>query len=86
MVSDVQSEEDRKIPVERYKLDMPVLFIACEGDAVNPKETIEPPRQAGLLPDLKVVKLQSGHWCTYEKPGELAKFIVDFLEDRKLLS
>ncbi|KAK4547710.1 hypothetical protein LTR36_000668 [Oleoguttula mirabilis] len=85
LLQDVQMEEDKNIPEGMYKLDMPVLFIACDGDAVNSPELIDFPKEAGLLPDLRVEVLHSGHWCPYEKPEEIAGLLSDFLSDRQLV-
>lgn len=82
---DVQLEADKKIPEEKYKLELPVLFIGCHGDGVNPPALIGLPQGAGLLPDLRVEELHSSHWCPYEKPEELAALISDFLMKRKLV-
>lgn len=78
----VQSEADKSIPVEKYKLEMPVLAIMCDGDGVNPPETLDGPKQAGLLPDLRQELLHSGHWCTYERPQELSRMIVEFVRGK----
>ncbi|RMY75337.1 hypothetical protein D0863_02659 [Hortaea werneckii] len=76
-ISGVQTAVDKTIAPEKYRLKMPVLFISCDGDAVNPHSTIDGPKNAGLLPDLTEKELQSGHWCPYEKPEELTKSPVD---------
>jgi len=55
----VQSEEADNILPKRYKLVALVLFIATDGDAVNPNETIDVPRDAGLLPNLTTKELHS---------------------------
>ena len=80
-IEDVQLAEDKKLVEQgKGKLDMPVLFIGCDGDAVNPGTgMIEPSKQAGLLPDLTVEALHAGHWCPYETPEELAGMIVKFV-------
>ncbi|RMZ34704.1 hypothetical protein D0859_01118 [Hortaea werneckii] len=78
-ISGVQTAVDKTIPPEKYRLEMPVLFISCDGDAVNPHSTIDGPRDAGLLPDLTQKELHSGHWCPYEKPEELAKSPVEII-------
>ncbi|RMY13281.1 hypothetical protein D0867_07504 [Hortaea werneckii] len=77
-ISGVQTAVDKTIAPENYRLKMPVLFISCDGDAVNPHSTIDGPKDAGLLPDLTEKELHSGHWCPYEKPEELSMMIVDW--------
>ncbi|KAK5107234.1 hypothetical protein LTR62_001614 [Meristemomyces frigidus] len=78
----IQAEADASIPVEDYRLGIPVLAILCTEDGVNPPETLEGPKQAGLLPDLKEERLGCGHWCTYEMPGELSRMIEEFVMER----
>ncbi|RMY65992.1 hypothetical protein D0863_08746 [Hortaea werneckii] len=79
-ISGVQTSVDKTIPPEKYRLEMPVLFISCDGDAVNPHSTIDGPKDAGLLPDLTEEELHSGHWCPYEKPEELGTFKTVILD------
>ncbi|TKA74572.1 hypothetical protein B0A55_06306 [Friedmanniomyces simplex] len=81
-VDGVQSEADTSIPVERYRLELPVLTIMCEADWVNPPKTLEAPKQAGLLPDLREAVLPCGHWCPYEAPEELSRMIVEFVREK----
>jgi soluble epoxide hydrolase/lipid-phosphate phosphatase len=80
--SGIQSEADKAIPEEQYKLQIPVLAIMCDGDGVNPPETLNTPKEAGLLPDLEEHVLHSGHWCTYERPEELSKIIKKFVRGK----
>lgn len=61
-------------------IEVPVLFVACSGDAVNPLKTIEEPKDQGLLPDLTATELDCGHYCPWEKPAEVANEILKFLE------
>ncbi|KAI7371056.1 hypothetical protein KC367_g878 [Hortaea werneckii] len=85
-ISGVQTAVDETILPEKYRLQMPVLFISCDGDAVNPHSTIDGPKNAGLLPDLTEKELHSGHWCPYEKPQELSMMIVDWVKARKFVT
>jgi soluble epoxide hydrolase / lipid-phosphate phosphatase len=81
----IQSEADKTIPEERYKLQVPVLAIMCTGDGVNPVETLEAPKQAGLFAELTEKVMEVGHWCTYERPDELSRLIIDYLEAKSLV-
>ncbi|KAK5680589.1 hypothetical protein LTS10_007522 [Elasticomyces elasticus] len=78
----IQAEADKVIPVERYKLELPVLAVMCKGDGVNPSNTLDGPKEAGLLPNLTEDLLEGGHWCTYEEPEKLSKMIVDFVREQ----
>ncbi|KAH8901485.1 alpha/beta-hydrolase [Thozetella sp. PMI_491] len=63
----------------------PVLFIGCEQDEVARTDAIEEPIKLGLLPDITQYELDCSHYCPLERPIEVGKFIVEFLEGRKLL-
>jgi len=84
-VQNVQIEEDKKLSPENAILKMPVLHIACDDDGVNPPKLAELVKQAGLIPNVDIKVLHAGHWCPYEKPADIAKLIVNFVEERHLL-
>lgn len=67
-----------------WKLDLPVLYVGCNGDAVASTDMQRMAQQHGLLPDVKIEEVESGHWCTYEKPGTIAMMIIEFLRTRDL--
>ncbi|KAJ9608071.1 hypothetical protein H2200_007059 [Cladophialophora chaetospira] len=79
MIENVQYEVEVKIPTERRKIEVPVLFVGCTQDANNRIDLIEIPKEAGLLPQLEVKILDCGHWCPMEMPKEVADFIREFL-------
>jgi len=81
-VDGCQFEAELEIPKERLKLEMPVLFFGCSKDAVCRKEVIGLAQGMGLLPDLKVVELDCGHWSPFEKPDEVADAIAEFVRKR----
>jgi len=79
----VQYEAEKVgVPKDRYKINLPVLYIACSGDPIARPDTINGAKDAGLLPDLEEVLIDSGHWCTYERPEEVTNAIKGFLEKR----
>jgi len=79
----VQHEAEKvEVPKDRHKINLPVLYIGCSGDPVARPDSINIAKGAGLLPDLEEVLIDSGHWCTFEKPEEITKAIKGFLEKR----
>lgn len=62
------------------KVEKPYLFIGCDGDAVCRTDFIWQSKQQGLLEDLTVEELHSGHWCPYEKPDEVGRITLDWLK------
>jgi pimeloyl-ACP methyl ester carboxylesterase len=74
---------EKELPKERYRFNVPVLFIGCKMDAVCLTQAIYVPEQAGLLPDLKIEEIDSGHWQTFEAPDKSGPIINAWLKDRE---
>lgn len=83
-VQGVHYESDKTVLDENMAVKVPVLFVGCDGDAVCRKEMIKLPKDAGLLPDLTVETMDTGHWPMYEKPEELSELIVRFINEKGL--
>ncbi|KFZ21781.1 hypothetical protein V502_02910 [Pseudogymnoascus sp. VKM F-4520 (FW-2644)] len=77
----IQYKSDTTIPKEDLDIKVPLLFICCTKDAVCKPELMDAAKQQGLVPYLKEVTIESGHWSPMEKPDEIAKHIKDFLGD-----
>lgn len=75
----VQLKSDATIPREKLQIEAPCLYISCTRDAVCTPEGTERAARQGLLPQLKKVEIEAGHWSPMEKPAEIAKHISDFL-------
>ncbi|KAK7706423.1 hypothetical protein SLS57_009657 [Botryosphaeria dothidea] len=75
-------EVEKNLPEERAPITVPTFFLGCERDEVALPAFIEPSRAAGLLPDLTVKVIDSGHWCTMEKPDEVGQALYGFLSER----
>ncbi|PGH17287.1 hypothetical protein AJ79_01170 [Helicocarpus griseus UAMH5409] len=75
---------EKELTPDRLVVKAPMLYIGCPGDAVCRPELIDGPKEAGLLPDLKVVGVSGcGHWgIAYEKGAETAGLIKEFVLDR----
>ncbi|MFN4175786.1 alpha/beta fold hydrolase [Phenylobacterium sp.] len=60
---------------------LPCLMITAELDAVLTPEMAEP--MTGLVGDLEMHMVEgSGHWTQQEKPGEVNRLILDWLDRR----
>lgn len=80
-----QFESDKKIKDDNIKVNVPMLYIGCDQDAVCRPELIKPPQEAGLLPDLTVEILEGvAHWPMYERPEETCRIIMDFVHNKGL--
>ncbi|KAK5232877.1 hypothetical protein LTR47_006104 [Exophiala xenobiotica] len=82
VANNIQSESDMSIPKERLKLQVPVCYVGCTGDAVCRTDLNDSPKAAGLMPDLEEHVIESAHWVAQEKPEEVAKIIKDFVTKR----
>lgn len=81
-LSNIHYEADKSIPKERFVIKVPVMFISCTEDVICRHDLIEIPKKAGLLPDLEEHSIESGHWVPMEQPGEVAKYIKNFVLKR----
>lgn len=85
LLQQVQSDSDLAVADEHVKINVPALFIGCDGDAPCRKEMIGVAKGAGLLPDLTVHTLEGvGHWPMFEQPQKTAELVVAFLKDKGL--
>lgn len=75
----VQHESDATISRNELDIRVPLLFIVCTKDDVCTPGLMEPAKQHGLVPYLKEVTIECGHWSPLEKPDEIAKHVKDFL-------
>jgi len=83
MQSNIHWDVEMKIPQERYVLKIPVLFIGATMDPVGLSSLILGPQKAGLLPDLTIKEVESGHWQTYETPEKTGPILASWLEERE---
>ncbi|KFY61016.1 hypothetical protein V496_05179 [Pseudogymnoascus sp. VKM F-4515 (FW-2607)] len=83
-VWNIQYISDMTISKMDLDIKVPLLFIGCTGDAVCTPGSMDAAKQQGLVPYLKEVTIESGHWSPMEKPVEVAKHIKVFLGDARL--
>ncbi|TEA22129.1 Bifunctional epoxide hydrolase 2 [Colletotrichum sidae] len=77
----VMSKADRLVPDENKALRVPVLFWLAQQDPLGKAELLQPSIEAGLLPNLKVVKRDGGHWGLLEHPDVVGKDVLDWLKE-----
>jgi pimeloyl-ACP methyl ester carboxylesterase len=74
--------QDIQLPAELKlspKVEKPYLFIGLLQDAVNRADAIEQAKKEGWCKDLTVREIDSGHWVPYEKPDDVGKAVVEWL-------
>ena len=76
--TNLQSKVDRTVN-DRAKVEMPVLFWGGKDDVVCRPEMLGPSIEAGLLPRLKSVVREGGHFALLERPGEFGKDVLEWL-------
>ena len=76
-------QEEIKLAADRATVNVPMLYISCDQDCVCLAKDMIPAKEAGLLPDLRMEEIKSGHWCPYEAPDEVSRLVKHFLEDKK---
>ncbi|KAK4495966.1 hypothetical protein PRZ48_013234 [Zasmidium cellare] len=75
-------ETERKLKETGFVVEQPYLFIGCTGDAVCRTDAIEVAKGAGMVKDLTVKELESGHWCPFEKPDDVGRIVVEWLGEK----
>ncbi|KAL0576464.1 hypothetical protein V5O48_005507 [Marasmius crinis-equi] len=80
MLSDHMTEDDKGIPLERYKTDKPAFLGATLHDCIAiPGITI--PQTRSLCENLTVREFQSNHWVQLQKADELNAELEAWLRD-----
>ncbi|KAJ9623204.1 hypothetical protein H2203_006141 [Taxawa tesnikishii (nom. ined.)] len=82
----VTYEAEKEVPKGRGIVGLAVLYLGCTGDTVATPDSIEPTKQAGLLPALTVKTIESGHWCMVEKPAEVGKVIANLVQGERVVT
>ncbi|KAG0650173.1 Cytosolic epoxide hydrolase 2 [Hyphodiscus hymeniophilus] len=77
----INEEDEQKIPTSAYILTHPTLLIASTNfitATINFPEQMRP-----HVPDLRVEKVDGGHWLQLEKPDEVNRILDEFLEEKQ---
>jgi pimeloyl-ACP methyl ester carboxylesterase len=78
-VEGIHFEAEKDLPVDRYIVSVPYLFLGGMRDIICLTEAIEQPKQGGLLPKLTVEEVDAGHWCMLEKPNDVGDAFLRWL-------
>ncbi|KAL2827260.1 Alpha/Beta hydrolase protein [Aspergillus pseudoustus] len=81
-VNGYQWDVEKQLPRERHVVTMPTLFVGAMRDTVCTTAAIEVPKGQGLLPELTVEEVDSGHWPMLEAPGPTGEVIVKWLKEK----
>ncbi|CAK7234710.1 hypothetical protein SBRCBS47491_009041 [Sporothrix bragantina] len=79
--NNMQGNAFAKLPPMDLTINVPVLYIICTDDAVcRPELMMDPAKAKGLVPKVRDVVLDCGHWSPMEKPNDIAAELRVFLE------
>jgi len=81
LVTGLMYEQDKELPGERYKVNVPYLFVAGILDVVCRPQGIERAMALGLTPNLTMKEVDAGHWCMLAKPKEIRDIFAKWLGD-----
>jgi len=81
-VSGVQHEAEKRIPKENQSVRVPTLYIGGTKDLVAPPALILPSVQAGLLPHVKIIHLDAGHWSMLSQPDHFGECVIGWLKEQ----
>jgi pimeloyl-ACP methyl ester carboxylesterase len=76
----LQNEADNLVAEDAKTINVPAFFWGAEQDAVCKPALLQPSVDAGLLPNVKSVTREGGHWALLEKPVEFGQDVVGWLQ------
>jgi soluble epoxide hydrolase/lipid-phosphate phosphatase len=76
-----QDIANKAIPQENIVVKVPTLFFGGTRDMVCRPELLGPSQEAGLLPHLKTVTVDAGHWSLLAKPKEFGEALTSWLKE-----
>ena len=79
-VFQVQSEADKSVAEDAKTVKVPVLYWGGEQDFVCRPALLQSSIDAGLLPNVKSVTREGGHWALLEKPAEFGQDVLGWLQ------
>ncbi|KAL0931974.1 putative epoxide hydrolase [Colletotrichum truncatum] len=77
----VQNKAEKLAAEGTMMVNVPTLFWGVEQDYVCRPAGLQPSIQAGLLPNLKIVTREGGHWALLEKPAQFGQDVLGWLQE-----
>jgi pimeloyl-ACP methyl ester carboxylesterase len=81
MVNGEQDIADKSVPKDNIAVHVPTLFFGGARDMAARPENLGPSQKAGLLPHLKIVTVDAGHWALLAKPTEFGEALSGWLKE-----
>ncbi|KZL67247.1 epoxide hydrolase 2 [Colletotrichum tofieldiae] len=76
-----QAEADKKVAEEAKTVRVPVFYWGGTRDFVCRPEMLQQSIDAGMLPDVKSVTRDGGHWALLERPDEFGQDVLGWLQE-----
>ncbi|KAL5585845.1 hypothetical protein FOVSG1_013537 [Fusarium oxysporum f. sp. vasinfectum] len=76
----VQNKSDNLVDEDAKTVKVPALYWGGEGDVICKPDLLQSSVDAGLLPKLKRVTREGGHWALLEKPVEFGQDVLGWLQ------
>jgi soluble epoxide hydrolase / lipid-phosphate phosphatase len=76
-----QDIANKSVPEANIVINVPTLFFGGTRDMVCRPELLGPSVEAGLLPQLKTVTVDAGHWALHAKPKEFGDALMEWLKE-----
>ncbi|KAK1453204.1 hypothetical protein CPAR01_07767 [Colletotrichum paranaense] len=79
--SGIQDKSERMLSEEAKTIRVPVLYWGGEQDYVCRPELLQQSIAAGVLPDVKSITREGGHWALLEKPVVFGEDVLGWLHE-----
>ena len=76
-----QDIANKSVPAENVIVNVPTLFWGGSRDMVCRPELLGPSVEKGLLPRLKTVVVEEGHWALLARPREFGEALMEWLRE-----
>ena len=81
LVTGIFYEQTKHLPVERYIIRVPYLFVASMLDVVCLPQGFKTAEDLGLTPNLTVEEVDAGHWCMLAQPKKVGEILLKWLRE-----
>ena len=82
MVSKLQNESEKLVKQENMRVSVPHMYWGANQDYACRPEFLKGSVDAGLLPDLKLIMRDGGHWALLESPAVFGQDVLDWLQEK----
>ncbi|KAM0425710.1 hypothetical protein ACHAPT_008957 [Fusarium lateritium] len=81
LVPEITEADFELVPEDAKVVNVPAFYWGGEQDFVCRTSALKPSIDAGLLPNVKSVTIEGGHWALLEKPVEFGQDVLGWLQE-----